>query len=409
MDYNKIERYLLCIFSASIFTSKPAIYVSSALIIIFFISRLVGDRGYYDVVKRDIVLWGPIVIFLFGILSKVLSPGALSDIGHFFYKGMFFLAFPALVIALRDKTNKKLAFSISMVGFLLSVLWSLIQAFILLPHPWGGERFGGLWDIGRWAEITTFVFAFMLPKLSDNMISSKKVALGLFLFVTFLSLILSGGRAGWIAASFSLMVYMVFLNRKMLYVFTPVIGFLILSLYLVMPLQFNAVAGRATSVTETTTKDYSNFSRILMWGNGVSLLQDNLSSHPMRFFFGMGFLNFKEDYSAYLNKVSNVDKLIELTQGNYSLNDLHNSYLDAANKMGVLYALFFYSALIFMVYLFYKKKSLIKGVIVIAPFFILGFFYTNYLEFQTSIFIFVLALSYSEVECRYVEDYKVSI
>ncbi|TNJ15934.1 hypothetical protein CF111_19375 [Aeromonas sobria] len=409
MNYNKIEKYLLCIFSASIFTSKPAIYISSALMIVFFISRLVCDREYYDVVKRDIVLWGPVVIFLFGILSKVLSPGSLSDIGHFFYKGMFFLAFPALVIALRDKMNRRLAFSISMLGFLLSVLWSFIQAFILLPHPWGGERFGGLWDIGRWAEITAFVFAFMLPKLSENMISSKKIAIGLFLLVTFLSLIISGGRAGWIAASFSLMIYMVFMNRKMLYIFTPAICFLILSLYLVMPLQFNAVAGRATSVTETTTKDYSNFSRILMWGNGVSLLQDNLSSEPMKFFFGMGFLNFKEDYSAYLNRVSNVKKLIDLTQGNYSLNDLHNSYLDAANKMGVLYAFFFYSALIFMIYLFYKKKSLIKGVIVIAPFFVLGFFYTNYLEFQTTVFLFVLALSYSEVECIDFEKYKVSV
>ncbi|MGL6411417.1 O-antigen ligase family protein [Aeromonas veronii] len=334
MNYKKIEKYLLCFFAASIFTSKPAIYISSALMIVFFIGRCVFDREYFNVIKRDVILWGPIVVFQFGVFAKIISPSSFVDIGHFFYKGMFFLVFPALVISLREKENRRLAFSISMLGFLLSVLWSFVQAFVLLPHTWSGERFGGFWDIGRWSEITTFVFAFMLPKLSDNMTASKKIAIGLFLFVTFLSLIISGGRAGWIAASFSLVIYMVFMNRKMLYVFTPVASVLIFSIYLAMPSQFNAVAGRAISVTETTTKDYSNFGRILMWGNGLSLLNENLSSHPIRFLFGIGFTKFQTEYSAYLNQISNADDLIKLTQGSYSLNDLHNSYLDSANKMG---------------------------------------------------------------------------
>ncbi|MDO2437147.1 O-antigen ligase family protein [Aeromonas veronii] len=409
MNYKKIETYLLCLLAASIFTSKPAIYISSALMIVFFIGRCIFDRDYYNVVKRNIVLWGPIAVFLFGVFAKIISPSSFVDIGHFFYKGMFFLVFPALVISLREKTNRQLAFSISMLGFLLSVLWSFVQAFVLLPHTWGGERFGGFWDIGRWAEITTFVFAFMLPKLSDDMTASKKVALGLFLSVTLLSLIISGGRAGWIAASFSLVVYMVFMNRKMLYIFTPVASVLIFSLYLAMPSQFNAVAGRATSVTETTTKDYSNFSRILMWGNGVSLLNENLSYHPLKFLFGIGFNKFQTEYSAYLNKISNTEELIKLTQGNYSLNDLHNSYLDSANKMGFLYTLFFYCSLIFIVYLFYKKGALVQGSILIASFLILGVFYTNYLEFQTSIFLFVVALAYSEVEHYNIDDNKAGV
>ncbi|HHQ4531358.1 TPA: O-antigen ligase family protein [Aeromonas veronii] len=409
MNYKKIEKYLLCFFAASIFTSKPAIYISSALMIVFFIGRCIFDREYYHVVKRDVVLLVSIAVFLFGVFAKIISPGSLADVGHFVYKGLFFLVFPALVISLREKTNRRLAFSISMLGFLLSVLWSFVQAFVLLPHSWSGERFGGFWDIGRWAEIATFVFAFMLPKLSDDMTASKRIAIGLFLFLTLLSLIISGGRAGWIAALFSLMIYMVFLNRKMLYVFTPVASVLIFSLYLAMPSQFNAVAGRAISVTETTSKDYSNFSRILMWGNGASLLNENLSYHPRKFLFGIGFNKFQTEYSAYLNKISNAEELIKLTQGNYSLNDLHNSYLDSANKMGFLYTLFFYGSLIFIVYLFYKKESLIKGCILIAPFLILGVFYTNYLEFQTCIFFFVVALAYSEVEQYSVDNHKVRV
>lgn len=409
MNYKKIETYLLCVLAASIFTSKPAIYISSALMIVFFIGRCVFDREYYHVVKRDVILWGPIAVFLFGVFAKIISPSSFVDIGHFFYKGMFFLVFPALVISLREKTNRQLAFSISMLGFLLSVLWSFVQAFVLLPHTWGGERFGGFWDIGRWAEITTFVFAFMLPKFSDDMTVSKKVALGLFLSVTFLSLIISGGRAGWIAALFSLVVYMVFMNRKMLYIFTPVASALIFCLYLAMPSQFNAIAGRATSVTETTTKNYSNFSRIIMWGNGVSLLNENLSYHPLKFLFGIGFNKFQTEYSAYLNKISNTEELIKLTQGNYSLNDLHNSYLDSANKMGFLYTLFFYCSLIFIVYHFYKKGALVQGSILIASFLILGVFYTNYLEFQTGIFLFVVALAYSEVEQYNIDNNKAGV
>lgn len=401
MDLKKIEKYLLCIFSAAIFTSKPAIYIASVLMVMFFIYRCIVDAEYKSTIKRDFVLFGAFVIFVFGLLAKILSPGSLHEIGHFAYKGMFLLAFPALVHALQDKANRKLSISIAMAGFLVSVIWSFVQAFILLPHAWSGERFGGLWDVGRWAEITTFAFSFILPKLSDDISLPKKIAVLAFLCITFLSLIVSGGRAGWVAASFSLAIYMVFMNRKMLFVFLPLCGVLVSGIYFAKPVQFNSVISRVTSIFEKTEKDHSNFSRILMWGNGISLLHENMSNEPMKFLFGIGVYNFQDEYVSYLNQVSKAEKLVEMTQGNYSLKDLHNAYLDSANKMGVLYTAIFYLSLIILIFVFAYMNAMVRGVIIIVPFFILGVFYTNYLEFQTSIFFFIVALAYSEIVTSY--------
>lgn len=396
MNFQKIEKVLLCVFSASIFVSKPAITISTALLVLFFIYRCIMDESYWGALKSDRVIFSAVVLFLIGLLSRALSPGYIGDIGYFFYKGLFLLAFPALVLALRDKENRKLAFILSMSGFAISVFWSFVQAFILLEGGWNGQRVAGLWDVLRWAEITTFVFIFLLAKLSDEVVLSKKLIISICMALTFVSLMLSGGRAGWVAVIIVSAIYILFFNRKYLVAFVVLFSVLTFSFYKIQPEKIDVVINRALSVTETTERNYSNYSRLLMWENGLKWLALNASEAPRQFLFGIGFKNFEKEYVSYLDSTIGSEKLIEQTLGNYSLRDLHNSYIDSSNKMGVLYTVMFYFFIVYIVWSFIRVGKAFKGVGLVCSFLILGVFYANYIEYQTSMLFFLIAMFYSE-------------
>lgn len=398
MNFQKIEKVLLCVFSASIFLSKPAITISTALLVLFFIYRCIMDRCYLSELKSDKVIFSAVALFLMGLLSRVLSPGYIGDVGYFFYKGLFLLAFPALVLAMRDKENRRLAFILSMSGFAISVFWSFVQAFILSEGGWSGQRVAGLWDVLRWAEISTFVFIFLLAKLSDEVVLSKKLIISICMALTFLSLILSGGRAGWVAVIIVSAIYMLFFNRKYLVAFVVLCSALTFSIYKIQPEKIEVVINRALSVTETTECDYSNYSRLLMWKNGLKWLSFNASEEPMQFLFGIGFKNFEKEYVSYLNSESEIGskELIEQTLGNYSLRDLHNAYIDSSNKMGVLYTVMFYFFIMYIAWSFIQSGKAFQGVGLVSSFLIMGMFYANYIEYQTSMLLFLIAMFYSE-------------
>ncbi|WP_071913889.1 O-antigen ligase family protein [Aeromonas sp. SCS5] len=398
MNFQKIEKILLYIFSASIFVSKPAITISTALLVLFFIYRCIVDESYYGELKGDKVIFSAVFLFLIGVLSRVLSPGYIGDVGYFFYKGLFLLAFPALVLALRDKESRKMALILSMSGFAISVFWSFVQAFILQEGGWSGQRVAGLWDVLRWTEITTFVFIFLLAKISDEVVLSKKLMLGICMALTFISLILSGGRSGWIAVIIVSAIYMLFFNRKYLVVFVVLFSAFTFSIYKIQPEKIEVVINRALSVTETTERDYSNYSRLLMWKNGLKWISFNASEEPMQFLFGIGFKNFEKEYVSYLDSESEVGskKLIEQTLGNYSLRDLHNAYIDSGNKMGVLYTVIFYFFIVYIAWSFIQSGKAFPGVGLVSSFLIMGMFYANYIEYQTSMLFFLIAMFYSE-------------
>lgn len=395
-NYLMIEKILVGIFSASIFVSKPAITISMALLVGFSLFRYIKDGEYRSALRGDAIVVSSIVVFIVGLFSRLLSPGDIRDVGYFLYKGLFLVVFPILLLAFRDKENRQLAFVLSMAGFSISVFMSFIQAFILPDAGWNGERVSGLWDILRWAEITTFVFVFLLAKLFDENARHKKYVIFLCMCFVAVSLILSGGRAGWVAVIVTSTLYMLFLNKKYLIVSALLLGAGAFIIGKWEPEKIEFVMGRALSVTETK-EDYSNYSRLLMWGNGLKWIEVNMVDNPKQFLFGIGFKRFEKEYTEYLDSISDSRELINITHGNYSMRDLHNAYIDSSNKMGVLYTVLFYAFLVFVAYSFIRNGIAHQGVGLILSFMILGVFYANYLEFQTSVFFFLIALSYSSV------------
>lgn len=401
----KVERFLICALAASIFTSKPAITITASLLVVFFILRCIYDIEYFSELKSERLLFFPVLLFFLGVVSTIISSGSMFDAGYFAYKGLFLLTFPALIIALKNKINIKLVFFISMLGFSISILLSFYQFYSLSTDGWHGQRFGGLWDVLRWAEISTFVFVFLLAKLSDELSWTKKTILNISLMVILISLILSGGRAGWIAVAFVTITYMLFFYRRQLVVFTVLLSVLTFSIYKMQTENVDLVINRIVSVTETTEKDYSNYSRLLMWRNGLDFIAYNLSENPAEFFFGVGVKRFEGEYINFLDMVGDSKILMGQTQRNYSFSDMHNAYLDSASKLGVFYSILFYSFLLYIIYSFSKINQTVKVLGLILAFMIIGVFYTNYLEFQTSSLFFLVAIAYAEGKYKKVSDY----
>lgn len=401
----KVERFLICALAASIFTSKPAITITASLLVVFFILRCIYDIEYFSELKSERLLFFPVLLFFLGVVSTIISSGSMFDAGYFAYKGLFLLTFPALIIALKNKINIKLVFFISMLGFSISILLSFYQFYSLSTDGWHGQRFGGLWDVLRWAEISTFVFVFLLAKLSDELSWTKKTILNISLMVILISLILSGGRAGWIAVAFVTITYMLFFYRRQLVVFTVLLSVLTFSIYKMQTENVDLVINRIVSVTETTEKDYSNYSRLLMWRNGLDFIAYNLSENPAEFFFGVGVKRFEDEYINFLDMVGDSKILMGQTQRNYSFSDMHNAYLDSASKLGVFYSILFYSFLLYIIYSFSKINQTVKVLGLILAFMIIGVFYTNYLEFQTSSLFFLVAIAYAEGKYKKVSDY----
>ncbi|HEH9428490.1 TPA: O-antigen ligase family protein [Aeromonas sobria] len=401
----KVECFLVCALAASIFTSKPAITITASLLVVFFILRCIYDIEYFSELKSERLLFFPVLLFFFGVVSTIISSGSMFDAGYFAYKGLFLLTFPALILALKNKINMKLVFFISMLGFSISILLSFYQFYSLSIDGWHGQRFGGLWDVQRWAEITTFVFVFLLAKLSDELSWTKKTIINISLMVILMSLILSGGRAGWVAVAFVTITYMLFFYRRQLIVFTVLLSVLTFSIYKMQTENVDLVINRIVSVTETTEKDYSNYSRLLMWRNGLDFIAYNLSENPAEFFFGVGVKRFESEYINFLDMVGDSKILMGQTQRNYSFSDMHNAYLDSASKLGVFYSILFYSFLLYVIYSFSKVNQTVKVLGLILAFMITGVFYTNYLEFQTSSLFFLVAIAYAEGKYKKVSDY----
>lgn len=402
---NNLERFLVCALAASIFTSKPAITITASLLVIFFIFRCVYDVEYFRDFKSERLLFYPVLLFFFGVVSTIISSGSMVDAGYFAYKGLFLLTFPALIIALKNKINIKLVFFISMLGFSISISLSFYQFYSLSIDGWHGERFGGLWDVQRWAEITTFVFVFLLAKLADELSWTKKIIINISLMIIFISLVLSGGRAGWVAVAFVTITYLLCFYRRHLVIFTVLLSVLTFAIYKMQTEEVNLVINRIVSVTETTEKNYSNYSRLLMWCNGLDFMTYNLSENPIEFFFGVGVKRFEREYINFLDMVGDSKSLMDQTQRNYSFSDIHNAYIDSASKLGVFYCIIFYSFLLYIIYTFSKVHQTVRVLGLIVAFMILGVFYTNYLEFQTSSLFFLVAIAYAEGKYKKVSHY----
>lgn len=139
-----------------------------------------------------------------------------------------------------------------------------------------------------------------------------------------------------------------------------------------------------------------------MWQNGFNFAKYNLANKPSEFFFGVGIEHFESKYRLFLDQSTNVQKMIDQTNGEVSFKDLHNTYLDLLVKIGAIYALAYMVILVLMLKFFLMHRNQVSawaysGICLIITYGITSVFYTSGLEYQTTIFFSLVALCYARV------------
>ncbi|UXI01456.1 O-antigen ligase family protein [Photobacterium sp. TY1-4] len=394
MNVTVIEKALIAFFGLSLFTSKAGLNISVGLLLLYFICACFNNREYRQQIVQCKVFMLAIGLYFVGLLSTILYPTTGPDTAYFARKAAFLLAIPCLFLLNRKPENKRVAIYAMIISFILAALLALYHA-LSLEH-WQEERISSFLDVGRWSEILTYFLVFTLPIALDHKErQTKRFFLIALLIIGYVCLILSGSRGAMLTTFGISTLFLLALNRRVLYR-VAVASLVILPLLVVIfPTKATLIQERVASIVNTN--DESNSARLTMWQTGASFAANNLQQNPMAFFFGSGPLNFEHEFKSFtIDRNNNTD--ITQTQI-FSYTDTHNGILDASLKLGVIYESLFIVLIALIARAMLRATPNIKysGLCVIAAFFSIGMFYTNQLEYQTICFFYFLSISLSHI------------
>ncbi|WFB48039.1 O-antigen ligase family protein [Vibrio coralliilyticus] len=339
-----------------------------------------------------------LLLFCIGIGSALSSLNSQHDAFLYFRKGAIFLLLPLLLVQVRR--NCTYAYNALLISLLVAIFYSAMKLSDTSVGVWNGERIDSFWDLGRWGEMLGYMIAVLVPLLFDDSQTKRTFYRNLgILIACILFLLLSGGRGPLIAVLLSTSLYLVYKKPKAFFVIA-IISALTLSLGKGIP-QVKVVSERISSITELS-HDPSNSARIEMWKQGANFTYQNASIAPQQFLFGAGLSSFELSYTRYLKQNVDLEVIIKNTENQFSFNDLHNTYLDLAAKLGVVYAAI-YLVLLAMVLRYFVRLCrneetpwAYSGLCLTLTYFVNSMFYTSGLEYQTTVFFAMLVLCLSQ-------------
>ncbi|WCP67266.1 O-antigen ligase family protein [Vibrio tubiashii] len=339
-----------------------------------------------------------LLLFSLGLCSALISPNSLHDTLLFFRKGAVFLLLPLLLIQVNR--NSRYASISLFISLFIAIAYSTLKLSEVANGTWHGERIDSFWDLGRWGEMLGYMIAVLIPLLFDD--SQKKRTfyrnLGV-LIVCILFLFLSGGRGPLLAVLLSSSLFMLFKKPKTFFTIM-VASVLVLTLGKGIP-QIKAVSERISSISELH-HDPSNSARLEMWRQGAHFIYENASRAPQQFLLGTGISSFEQNYTQYLENNADIELILKKTKNQFSFTDLHNTYLDLAAKLGIVYSViylvFLSMVLCYFVRLCKSEESpwAFSGLCLILTYSVNSMFYTSGLEYQTTVFFSLLVLCHSQ-------------
>lgn len=387
----------------SLCTSKAGINISLVLLLIIsFIIFFQKKDEYLSLIKEKPILFSVITSFI-GVIVSYTSNFELSELTVFLNKGILFFCLPGLILLLKNKSEQKIAFCSYLIG--------LIFAIILAGHNWykisnfhienlTTTRIDSFWDLGRWTEILVYSLSLIIPFIFESKKNiSTKILLSVLSFAIFVCMILSGGRAAIVALSITGSLYLLF-RRPRLMLAIAIIFFAAFSFFSSTPI-IKPIYERTISITNIHNQ-YSNVARLVMWSSGLEMLEDKLYSNPSKLLLGSGFNHFETDLNNHLLKKNQLNLVSVETKNQFSFTDSHNTFLDLANKIGIIYLFGYILILIsyvtfFMLHIKTTPSWSFSGIGLILNHILFGFFYTSGLQYQTVILFFLVSLCFSNI------------
>lgn len=223
--------------------------------------------------------------------------------------------------------KKEIVFHFIPIGAFLVGIIAIYQKFILkLPKPFPETMHIQAGNISILLGLLSIAIAFYWFSEKKN-----KIAILYILFSAFglLASILTGARGGWIAFPFCFLLILIFnlqhINKKMI-IFISVLLSVALSIFITRPefgiqQRYNEAESDIVAYFEKGNKNSSLGARFDMWENALTAI----SKKPILGHGSIGYDDFRE-------KQIKANQMAETT----TFNSLHNQYLEAFVKRGII-------------------------------------------------------------------------
>lgn len=343
--FQQLEGLLIFTLGLGLFVSKPVIYSAGGALLLLALIKLWWDSQYRHDLLASRLTKACLALFLLGIIATAIHPSLPSEISWIARKSLYLPLLPVLYLAFKHKSVRFAGMSGVLIGFWITSILTMSNA----GWQWtGGRVAGATWPVDVWGLLVGLFASFLLPLVFEQKFSWQLRAL---LTITWIAsagmLVLSGARGPWLGVAIASFVYLVFFQRKAL-------GFLIILLVIGYfpakhwaPDQVNYLESRITSMTKTAGPqesaqfDESNWVRLQLWKTSIAQDLHKLENTPLTFLFGSGPNNQIHEMRAFFKQwtgMPEADKERMIAYG-YPTNEVHNMYLDAMGKMGILWTL----------------------------------------------------------------------
>ena len=335
----KIETALIFLLSASIFLSKPLIYLTILLLIGVIVARTVTSHGYRNLLLDSPLFWASTSVFVFGLLATLIGSGYAEDVGWMASKTMLLPMAVPLWLAFSRRTNRTAAISGAMVGFWI--------AFVLTAHmhnwQWSGERYeGATWLIDAWGVICAMLILLLTPLIfATKHDRPLHLAIVLTLVGAIIMLLTTGARGPWTGVIAGACIYLAIKHTKALAVLVVVATASIFVFSHLYPKQFEDTKNRVESITDFDNNS-SSYLRLALWETGYALITKQMLAGDKGFWFGYrkkgrGELPNDFYYDEFIDKAKVKPGILK--EYNWKLTDFHSSYLESIFRNGIVWTL----------------------------------------------------------------------
>lgn len=317
----------LYFFSLGTMVSKALTSVSGALVVVFWILRIIYTKGY-SFKKTPLDL--PILFFISTILLSGIGAFTRNFFEYFLNYTLLILLYYAIINTVKDYETLKKIILLTIISVILASLFGLYQHYFLEINRVSSFMliigYGGVLSIA-------IIFAFSYLLWGDFRFSYKLVMIVLIL-VFGLNLLFTKARGAWLAFIGSILLLSWIKDKR----FILVLVFLILLLGIFLPSQYT---DRFFSIFDLEN-DNSNQGRIILWQGALMMWKDHLVN-------GVGAGNFKETFETnYMD--------LDPTNTDHA----HNNFLQFAAETGTLGFIAFSYFMVIMLKVLFESYNEIK-------------------------------------------------
>jgi hypothetical protein len=408
-----VENWMVFTLGAGLFLSKPVIYAATGFLTLYFLLRCFKDSGYRRDAFSNKLIVAALAIYVFGLVACLLMPTTTEDLGVIARKSLYLVIFAPLLLAFRQSSNRKFALAGLLIGF-----WAAAtMTFYFFEEIEPGRLTGATWRVDVWGLLCSLFFVFLMPRIFDSKNSALlRILFAITALTAFILLILSGARGPLLGACFAVGLYLLFYQRRAIGMILVIAILAYIPIKHFAPTPLAQIEQRVASIVDTE-EDISNWIRLKLWKLSFAHSVEKFTMNPSELLLGSGAMSHFEKVYGFFERTDALTPAeknrLSAPDVGYPTNDMHNMYLDAVAKYGLIWTLAHILFLLAIATIAMRQTtqpntSGLAVPLLVVCFLLIGIFYTLLPHFAGTFLIFFLALALRSNETQPVESTSVS-